>query len=385
MNDSITGLGEFLASTYQDNINQLAMLEAGFSLADLAASFGLADDIQRIEDKWLAFAILVPTQRSDFLPQDLLEVYPAAGMSPEVLPQASGFIIKNENYPFTSPDDTGFISTPTHYPAETEREQAINNPDVNTGRPATDNENFPVKLKSAFANIDAPNDFENSDNDFSVTGEVSPEDTKSNIPSFERPESLIKASNGNISGANASEDPVDRSIDLSGSLSNPGVQSLEDLSKNQEQTSSRVPGQEATSQPVKSSDSIWNQPLQNLGDWAARIQQPVIELSGKAKLPIQSSLDIPGTNNTFTQPTGQSPDHPVKLPESILNANVQELNHDTGPYPGDPEFFHPWMQKEVAPEKQFFEQGANAVEPDTDDLLDALTNRILRDFHRYYP
>ena len=49
--------------------------------------------------------------------------------------------------------------------------------------------------------------------------------------------------------------------------------------------------------------------------------------------------------------------------------------------------FHATGTTDIQPENQPFQPTIppHTILPDTDDLLDALTDRILRDFRRYYP
>lgn len=374
MNGSITDLGESLAGAYRNKMIQWAAMESIFPAEELSASSGLADDVLHLEKEWQAFAGIGQILQMDFLPQDLL-VFSTAALPPEPrplqgvkkagdhsfkLPAASGFtsapaegsdaslppeqqprssFVRSEHYPFILPADNGLILIP-----------------AGAGQPLAEND-------AAGSNHPAPD-----------SGYDLPEAKPMPLPhpesenllsgSPENPTQIPRNNVSAISSANLLQAPPE---EAPGPLQRQGLISPENLD---------------FSQPDPFSGSIWSQPLQNLGDFAMQIVQPVTEKSGKGRLPASSRIVVPATGPRSPEPDKQAGDESAQLPETPHWPGISNP-FEVVPLPGTPESILPAKQMgkplyTSAPE-------TNRNIPDTDDLLEALTERIIRDFQRYYP
>jgi len=139
-------------------------------------------------------------------------------------------------------------------------------------------------------------------------------------------------------------------------------------------------------------DSIWKRPLQNLGDFATQAGFPVSkkneDIPSSIKAPVIDFGDIPATtgqdNTNATEPGNQVSNVIFPVAEQFITPGAA---FTTPPISGWAGTFSPEHNINFQSENQPFEQATplSLPSPDVDDLLEELTDRILRDFRRYYP
>lgn len=353
MNGSISGLGEFLAGAYHDKINQWSAVGFAFTADDLSASSGLAEDVLRLEEEWRAFAALDQTFRTDFIPQDLFEASTANQLQEPSPPLHA--VKKGGKDPFLQTAQSGFTSVPAGSLPGAELLPTEHKEVRNTNLPAPDSTaDLPGNKSSSLPH------------------------PKSKDLSFEYPENPTSFLKGNNLAASIHlEIPPEEVISP---LQSQGLASQDKLEGTM--------AQEGYGQPDTSSgDSIWFQPLHGLGDFATRITYPVTETEKSSQIKLPTPHQV-----TLTQTTGPAErDNPagdefLKWPARMRLPGTPAGGSETVPLPGRKEERAAAAQTaDSLPEAQPFEQDKKQSIPDTDDILEALTDRILRDFYRYYP
>jgi len=150
---------------------------------------------------------------------------------------------------------------------------------------------------------------------------------------------------------------------------------------------------ETNGSPGMYADSIWKRPLQNLGDFATQAGFPVSkkneDIPSSVKAPAVSFEDIPATtgqdNINATEPGNKVSNVIFPVAEQFITSGAAFTKPSI---PGRPGTVSPAEHNiNFQSENQPFEQATplSLPSPDVDDLLEELTDRILRDFRRYYP
>lgn len=129
--------------------------------------------------------------------------------------------------------------------------------------------------------------------------------------------------------------------------------------------------------------SIWSQPLQGLGDFMTNYVPP------PARWTPPETPEQPKTHSVFVPPPfpqEQTPPTPTPVSGAIPR------NGGSVAIPDDPLVSSSGiaMHTGLLPENQAFQsieptESTPMTTPDTDELLDELTQRIIRDFRRFYP
>lgn len=361
MKDTSTALaqmGESLARSFYDRLLGLGLPEdAAFELpvSDLSALFSLGEDIHHWQNVEMDWEQLEAQFTGGFVPENL------------IAPGGSG----NTEEQNTTNTRTG---TPRRQP------QMRNYPFVtdSTNRVFADRETaYSRVLEPPTDQItETPQPLQN--NPQPIAGTTPPEtniqDVGSSLPGA-MPSSLLDGPSVTPRTPNFQEPAETR---INGPMDRANPESLPSLSTKPE----NHPNNLAAFHP-EPAPSIWSQPLQGLGDFVSHYEPSAEPVSGKEIISGQSPGPIP----------------PVQVPP------VNDSNHTlmplaaedllTGPAIVQPESVpaqqQRFLEKNVdIPENQTFKSIENnpdstAVLPDTDDILDELTQRIIRDFRRFYP
>lgn len=126
--------------------------------------------------------------------------------------------------------------------------------------------------------------------------------------------------------------------------------------------------------------SIWSQPLQGLGDFVSHYEPSTEPVPEKNFIADQSSRPV--------APSPVEDSNRILMPLAV--EDLLPGSTIVQPEPGLPQQKAILEKNTDTPENQIFKSIDNnpdptAVLPDTDDILDELTQRIIRDFRRFYP
>jgi len=362
MNDSLSNLGSSLAGTYYNELAEWSSRELVTTTDDFSASFALADDILRFEEGWLSFGEFLQSLQYDLIPQDLLAVAndPEPAIEQEHLP--SGSANHADPYPFTSQVVSAFKTLTGEMPRVID-EKGTGNKDPN--------------LSSSGARGANPGSSQ-------IQPVLSP-NFNQNQAAFRAPGNSLLPEADHLPGDAVGQIP-EPTGELPGVPRNRGLPSPDHFNDGTAESSPENWLPETPALPGLSSGSIWSRPLNNLGDLAGMIVPGDAEKDGKAASPGTLQVPLPGASFESTRP-GDQPEREIsQLPGSlIVPAGSQSFVAMANP-PAKPEYLPltPLMP-EFIPELPGFELEKAGNIPDTDDILDALTERILRDFRRYYP
>lgn len=362
MNGSTADLGKAIISAYYNKLNEWSSLPEPTLPEDaLPASFSIAKDMLCIEEDWQGFAALIQTLQTDYLPQDLFEASGTGTLPPGQLPSLK----QRENHPWTLPQTA---DRPFVFPADFEEHPAQNN--------ISDNTDLSLYTGGGF--------------NFPEIGEFSSSSIENKALLFEFPGYPFEAFTNDIAKGSEKEIPAMPRENI--------------LNPAQNQHSLDPDGPDVIPQGVSMQKtelhdlqdypaSIWTSPLQNLGDFASQITYPVSR--GDQHIPISGSTQ-PFENNA--NPSSLYLRRPTA---TGLNTQTNESHPSTtNPFatpglfftiPPAPDPAESMSQKgeiaDLQPENQPFQSSVPppAILPDTDELLEALTDRIRRDFRRYYP
>lgn len=364
MNESIVDLGEAIIGAYYNKLNEWsALAELTFAKDDLPASFSMMDDVLRLEENWQEFTALVQTLQTDYLPQDLLKSSGTEALPPEQELQSPRFVKKVNNNPFASLSEANasFALSPG------------------------------LKEQPSANKIESSTNFTLSESEFDFPEiEQTTSHIENRLPSFESPGNSFGAITNNISESSARDIfnmPEEDIFNLIQSQNKPNWNKPDLIPQgtSMQKAESKEPDDYAA--------SIWTSPLQNLGDFATQITYPLKARDENIQSPRKVQPTENGTSRSSTYSAGlnsgqsDSQTNPFQslVPEQSA---APDLTFNTPLISGSAE--QPFKAGEIAdfqPENQPFQSTTppHTFLPDTDDLLDALTDRIVRDFRRYYP
>lgn len=358
MNDPMTGLGESLAVDYHEQMARWSALSTGFPEDALNASSGLAEDVGRLDEAWRSLTSLGAFLESGFVPEDLMGEVGGAPEPPEAAQQEG-----------RAPGVRKGSFTPV-FPAVSDNIRPANAPQEM--RPPYWEEPFSSQLPGHTGPKPADHQPQNA----------------AGVPQLELPQDLLKP-------GPPSDDPVTREI-INHNRATSGS-AWKGITTDTGDASTPAP---TDSSVATDAEAFWRRPLQQLGDFATRMTFPDTDPDGPAAIahPVLPGVtdDSPGNTESTEKGRNQSID-----PASPIGPAAPDRS---APLNTGPESFQPArrMDLPLQPEQsEAFYFGASASLPestpfpqalppsssvsDADDLLDALTERILRDFRRYYP
>jgi hypothetical protein len=356
MNDPLTGLGNSLYKDYDQQMKAWSQLDFTFNAQDLPASPRMADDMLSLEEDWQTLGELVPTRHTDYVPQDLVPVSNPIPLRPEEPAGPANSVNRVDRFPFKFPNESQLIEFYPDFSTQMQMSAPKDKTPVRKSNPAL-----------------------GSTADTSETETSSATHTQNQNLSAEFAETTFQGPVTNISGA-----PAINTTETIPSLPDPPVKRkearMEQLIAPMQEDEPKTHRHHHYSD--NSSDSMWIEPLQNLNDFAARIGPPSMENTIRSQqlipglVPITAKDPIPAENV-------QLENFPVKL---LLSGGTVSGGFETSDVlSNDDNSARPGPTGSFKAETQVFEQQTPQYIPDTDDLLEALTDRIRREFRRYYP
>jgi hypothetical protein len=374
MSDPLSILGKSLAEEFRQNLSQWLPAESTFGAEEVFGSLESSEGIVQVEEQWNDLSSINPSSETDFIPQDLVE----------------GFFVK------TVPEQSSETSS-----TEGKREsRAI---------PSSTKGNFPSNSSFEKTEIQQQQSFfQNND----VLKEASKDHQSSSSKEKKSSDSLIRNDEGNFSKNSGQFSENEQSFfDDEGSFlknesSSPSKNDLNNLDENEGdenvnrpafskrkneslQTSKQNPAAQPTQFNNEVSKSIWSAPLHNLSDFAGMVSyvapdkidqskptqdsaKPSIDNGEKPRLanaPIENGNNF--QDGWFVIPDSANAQNVLNLPASTIQQAQPIPMAANGTRAENRSFPNPQQQQ--------------VSSPDPDELLEALTERILRDFRRYYP
>jgi hypothetical protein len=367
VNDSIVDLGEAIFSAYYNKLNEWsALAEITFVKDDLPASFGMVGDILRLEENWQEFGTLVQTLQTDYLPQDLVEASNTEALSTGEQPKTSYSSGKMNDYLFDLLTDTDVYSA--FSPGLNEQQEKNKTADNTNRTPPGRGFDFPEIKRTSSAYI-GNSDLSAGSSKEPVTGNIPANTTtetgnmvRENIVDSAQTETLLNLDNLNFT-----------------------------VNLPSQQTSVKI---FEPDEPDAYSASIWSKPLQGLGDFATQITHASSKHTSEN---VPSPQPVQPSGNTTNQLSVYSgwlspgkPDDQTNQGQSLVSG--QPTTTDSAfTTPLNSDLVEPLLEAgeiaNVQPENQPFQSTIrpHTILPDTDDILEALTDCIYRDFRRYYP
>ena len=433
MNSPLSILGQDIADAFHEQTSCWSLPESIAPAGNAGPSPGLAQDILRLEDIFQLIDSLNQAMETRFIPDDLFTVSSGAAETPEQAFQSSQGM-HQEKLPF--PASPGFTGTVNRRPGASKKaerwskdgraDSLLPGGSINSGDPlwlalpdaahhltsfgASEDPDRFGRLNDSPDDPVAPNRKSTIAKDTTDARQLSPDDSTTRIVS----------DTGALTANSIWQQPLQSLSDFTSWLTHPAIEQGDDFNR---------------SNPVQATtaDSFWQQPLQSLDDFTSRLSQPVVdqdEYTSRSnpdnattadsfwRQPLQNLTDFtswltppateqnrhtegfnsiqatkPGVDHKKTSPSWvgsneHSQDNPTYWPSlpkqsitpaSLLTPSVvrglpENLASGTEitPFDAQPEPFQPGLLQQM-------------ISPDPDELLDALTERILRDFRRYYP
>jgi hypothetical protein len=412
MSSVLAGLGASLVNAYQLQLDEWPALDISVDAHDLQPSLNLADDILRFEAEWQSCLLIAPALQADFIPQDLFTPtelidsapVPVAFQQKPALHKAEGEL----RYPFQAAGENTFSTveaeSTTQFSNALFTNSAVENILGMQAAPITErtlHENTFADDEDAFTQLATQR--------IPVVDNLLADEVVTSSPLDPLFKAAAKPTRpGDLIAATTKERIIA-----------PAANPLQ-----QESLMTNIGGEQ------ESADSIWGQQLRNLGDFASVITS----VSSKRESPAlpqhapvpQALADHSGANNISDATAGfagkpatwrpiMPEQHPNVPPAAVYPAYSNSNNSNAA----QPAFVMAQATPHL-PEGTLFplpdslqSQAIDPVQPvfvmaqatphlsestlfplpdslqsqaiDPDELLQTLTERIVRDFRRYYP